>query len=220
MLKQLLKNPIFEGLKEQDLQAILEKNDYLFRKYEKDDIVVHQGDEVAILYIVIKGSVRGEIVNNEGKIVRIDDIKESEDLAIGFLFSKENRFPVTVFANETCELIGFSKGTIFKLLKENDVILHNFLLSISNRVDFLVKKIRFLHFPSIEAKLAMFFLEKQKDEFSVNQTHQQLANLFGVSRPSLSRAISAMNKQGLIESKGKQVRILDPKQLSLLLVKN
>lgn len=220
MIAQILQNQVFKGLSEKDLTELLEKTDYLHRKYKKDEIVVHAGEKVAVLYIVVKGSVRGEITNAEGKVVKIDDLGQSDDLAIGFVFADNNMFPVTVFANEESELIGFSRETIFKLMKENDTILNNFLTSISNRVDFLIKKVKFLHFPSIEAKLAMFFLEHKADEFYLQKTHQQLADFFGVSRPSLSRAISGMNKNGLIESKGKEVKILDKPGLQKILIKS
>ena len=45
----------------------------------------------------------------------------------------------------------------------------------------------------------------------------QLSELFGVARPSVGRAISEMNQEGLIRTSGKQVEILDRPGLEELL---
>ena len=57
----------------------------------------------------------------------------------------------------------------------------------------------------------------QYDVVILDKTHDELAAYFGVTRPSLSRVISELNDEGVLEAKGKQIRIIDRRSLSELL---
>ena len=103
---------------------------------------------------------------------------------------------------------------------KNDKILINFLDMISNSSQFLSEKIKFLNFKTIKGKLAQFILQKAGDntsEIVLKMTQNDLADFFGVTRPSVARALGEMEEEGLIEAKGKNIKILDKKQLGLLM---
>ena len=56
--------------------------------------------------------------------------------------------------------------------------------------------------------------EKQKDTIELKSTQQQLADLFGVARPSLARVFGEMQREGLIRIQKKQITILDKTALN------
>ncbi len=47
-------------------------------------------------------------------------------------------------------------------------------------------------------------------------TQYEIADFFGVARPSVARALGEMEQEGLIAAKGKNIRILNRKKLSAL----
>jgi DNA-binding Lrp family transcriptional regulator len=55
------------------------------------------------------------------------------------------------------------------------------------------------------------------DKFTMPRSQNDLSELFGVARPSLSRAIRELDKDGLIKAEGKQIEIVDKDGLSGLL---
>ncbi|HSH19647.1 MAG TPA: helix-turn-helix domain-containing protein, partial [Draconibacterium sp.] len=78
----------------------------------------------------------------------------------------------------------------------------------------------FLSFKTIKEKVAHFLLQKAGSEFhsvQLKNTQQQLADLFGVARPSLARIFGEMQKEGLIKIERKTVTLLNKKQLNELL---
>ena len=87
---------------------------------------------------------------------------------------------------------------------------------ISNRSQFLSEKIKFLNFKTIKGKLAQFILQAEggKSEIILEMTQNDLADYFGVARPSVSRVIGELEQEGIIITKGKTLRILDKKGLS------
>ena len=208
------------GIPEEECKTLLAKIHYQVRKYDKDEVVVHAADEVKNLLIVLSGSVRGEMIDYSGKTIKIEDIEAPRPLAAAFLFGKDNRFPVTVSANKKAELLSVPVTEFLKLLQFNTRLLKNYLNSISTRAQFLSQKLQFLSFKTIKVKVAHFLLQKADDKyhsFELRSTQQQLADMFGVTRPALARVLSEMQNEELIKIEKKTVTILNKKGLNALL---
>ena len=94
---------------------------------------------------------------------------------------------------------------------------------ISSRAQFLSDKIRFLNFQTIKGKLAHYLLQlesSQQGEIILTKSQEELATLFGVTRPSLGRALRDLHNDGLIEAKAKSILIIDRQGLMALLRKD
>nr|WP_319572389.1 Crp/Fnr family transcriptional regulator [uncultured Draconibacterium sp.] len=216
----LVKSPLFYGIPDEECRALFSKIHYQVRKFEKDAIVVQGGEEVTNLFVVLSGSVRGEMIDYSGKTVKIEDIEAPRPLAAAFLFGKENKFPVTVTANRKAELLAIPVVEFLKLLQMNTRLLRNYLNSISTRAQFLSQKLHFLSFKTIKEKVAHFLLQQAGDRFhsfELKNTQQQLAEMFGVTRPSLARVLGEMQNENLIKIEKKTVTLLDKEGLNSLL---
>jgi CRP-like cAMP-binding protein len=87
---------------------------------------------------------------------------------------------------------------------------------ISNRSQFLSEKIKFLNFKTIKGKLAQYILQKTEQgtkAVKLEITQNDLADYFGVARPSVARALGDMEEEGLIEANGKNIIIIDRQRL-------
>jgi CRP-like cAMP-binding protein len=154
-------------------------------------------------------------------VIKIEDIPAPGALASAFLFGNRKRFPVNVVSVSDGELLIIEKPDFLKLLMRNDIILVNFLDMISNRSQFLSEKIKFLNFKTIKDKLAHYILQKagkEKSSILLDLTQQELAGFFGVARPSVARALGDLEEEGLIEAKGKNIKILNKKGLADLTI--
>lgn len=221
MYNELKECTLFKGLSEEQIVNIFSEISYKEKTYGKDDIVANSDDECRNLLIVIEGSVKGEMVDFSGKTIKIEDIESPRALAPAFLFGKNNRYPVTIVANNNATVLSISKEVFIEMLMSNKRILTNYLNSIANRAQFLSNKIRFLSFNTIKGKIAHFLLQiRQKmktDSFMMPKSQGELSELFGVARPSLGRAIRELDRDGLIKANGKQIQIIDKEGLSGLL---
>ncbi len=221
MVDQLLKTPIFKGLSSGKLELLLASIPHQVKKYRKNDIIACADDEVISLLFVLEGAVKGEMVDFSGKTIKIEDIESPRPLAPAFLFGSNNKYPVNIVANNDVVILSIPRQSLIRLLQQNELVLRNFLDNISNRAQFLSTKIKFLSFQSIKGKIAHYILkEMQKtgsSDIHLPVTQSDLAELFGVARPSVSRAIKEMDREGLIRSKGSNIQILDRDGLSALL---
>lgn len=212
---------LFQGLLSDQVIELLCSISYKEKEYNKEEIVVRSDDEVRQLLIVVSGSVRGEMVDFSGKTIKIEDIYSPRMLAPAFLFGKNNRYPVDIVTNETTTLLAIPKNSFLNLLQTNQKVLANYLNSISNRAQFLSNKIKFLSFQTIKGKIAHYLLQLMKKtgnvEFVLPKSHQELAEMFGVARPSLSRAFRELHAENVIFAEGKYVKILDKDAISAYL---
>ena len=214
----LLSNaPLFRGLTTREIETILSGVPHRIKKFQAGSLLSQSGDPVNSLMVVISGIVKGEMVDYTGRVIKIEDVPAPGALASAFLFGNRNRFPVNVIAVSDGELLLIEKPEFLKLLMRNNIILVNFLDMISNRSQFLSEKIKFLNFKTIKGKLAHFILQKagkERSAINLEMTQNDLADFFGVARPSLARAIGDLEEEGYLEAKGKNIKIIDKKGLA------
>lgn len=210
----LSKSPLFVGLKEGQIKDLLSGVVFQTRAYERGNLIASGGDECRSLMVVLKGSVKGEMIDYSGRVLKIEDIPAPRPLAVAFLFGKNNRYPVTISANESTELLIIPKQSVVSLMQASEVFLTNFLNAVSNRAQFISGKLRFLSFKTLKGKLAHYLMEldlqqNQNGAIHLMRTQEELAGLFGVARPSLSRTLRDLHYQGLIDANGREIKILD-----------
>ncbi len=209
---QLLESPLFKGLEVTDIQTIISGIKHRIRKFPAGALIAQSGEPVDSLVVVIKGTVKGEMTDYAGRVIKIEDIQAPGALAAAFMFGARNQFPVNVSAVSDVELLMIEKPDFLKLLMSNDNVLVNFLNMISNRSQFLSEKIKFLNFKTIKSKLAHYILQKAgsgSKTLILDRTQSDLADFFGVARPSVGRALGDLEEEGYIEAKGKNIRIID-----------
>ncbi len=118
--------------------------------------------------------------------------------------------------------MAINKGDFLNTLLKNDQLQINFLNIISNQTQFLTRKINFLNLKTIKAKIAHYLLNQYKRQnhqmILLPQSQTQLAELFGVTRPSLSRSMNELHHAGIIKIDGKKIELLDIEQLKTNLI--
>ena len=216
----LCQSPIFRGISPDDLRELFSRILYQVKTYQKNELITIGGEICDRLLIIQQGSVKAEMTDYSGKVIKIEDLAAPWPLATAFLFGKENRFPVTVSATSEVEMVSIPKPEFVKLLQMNSLILNNYLNTISSRAQFLSQKLKFLSFKTIRQKIAHFLLEKAGDRLQtveIMQTQGQLAEMFGVTRPSLARALSEMSQEGLIKIDRRSIKIQDKNRMNPIL---
>ena len=212
---------LFRDLKAGQIENLLAQVTFQVKKYSKGDVVVLSGTKLEGLKIVAEGSVKGEMTDFSGKVIKIEDIESPRCLAPAFLFGNNNWYPVDILANNKVTIISIPQHDFIKLLSASEVILRNYLDIVSNKAQFLSSRLKFLSFQSIKGKLAHYLLtfpnKSHDDKLVLDKTQSELAELFGVTRPSLSRALRELDSEGLIEAEGRNISIIDRKGLTSLL---
>ena len=193
MIPALVNNPLFRGITPERLFADLEEISFHTRSYKKGEILAQQGAVCNRLVILTKGSVRGEMIDYSGRLIKVEDIAAPRAIAPLFLFGEENRYPVEVTANEPTEVIELPKSSVLSLFRKNEQFLENYMNLSANYARTLSDKLFFMSFKTIRQKLASYLLrlykQQQQTHITLDRSQQELSDYFGVSRPSLAREL-------------------------------
>jgi len=221
MIEMLLECSLFKGMSAREISEALAAASARIRTYPGDTLIAQAGEEVYHLQIVMEGSVEGEMVDYTGKVIKIEDIHPPRPLAPAFLFGSQNRYPVNITAAGEVRLLSIPRENFLELLQNSKAVLVNFVNIVSNRGQFLSSKIKFLSFTTIKGKLAQYLLDLSRKsgtlQIKLSSSQSQLSELFGVARPSIGRAMSELNREGIIRTEGREVTIIDPEKLMTLL---
>jgi CRP-like cAMP-binding protein len=210
--------PICKNIPVNEREDFLNELNFKTKIFKKGEWIAQQGDVVKSLYILLKGSVKAEMISDSGTVLNIETIYAPNPLAPAFLFAENNQFPVDVVALEDCEIMVISKESVMKQLANNKTFLQEFMAFNSNRTHFLSERLKFLSTKTIKGKLAQYILARaSKTDFTMDMNQTELAEYFGVTRPSLSRSLSEMIDDEIISLKGKKGRILNFTKLRKLI---
>lgn len=218
----LVRSPLFVTVPVQRVAALLEMIEPHTKNYAAGETIAFADDECRYLYVVLSGKVKGEMTDQTGKVIRIEELVPGMPLAPAFLFGQNNRYPVDIVVIENCRLLQLTKESLLNIFQTDVVVLNNFLGLLSNRAQFLTSRIRFLTFQSIKGKIAQYLLKQSErsglNSYELRSSHTELAELFGVTRPALTRAFREMNNEGLITADGKKITLIDIQGLKKLIV--
>ncbi len=211
---------LFAEIDKTEQQAFLTRLVSNKRVVEKGQIVARQGDQIKHLYLLVKGIVRTEMITQEGNSLEIEFIDAVRPLAPAFVFAQNNRFPVDVITIEECHFLLIPKEVWLSEMMRNETLLTNFLQLNSNMTVFLSQKLQMISIKSIKGKLSLFILEhttEEKNQFTLKRNRTQLAEYFGVQRPSLARTMSELVDKGIISIDKRQVTVLKRDELRKVL---
>lgn len=218
---QLSRIALFRGVEVETLEAIFSDLKIREVSFAKGDILALQDEPVNRLIILLQGSVKAEMTDSSGRMVKVEDIQAPNPLAILFLFGHENRFPVQATAREEVRAVVIPKQVILRLLSMNMNVLENYLDLSADFATRLSRKLHFMSFRTIRQKMALYLLELAKndgtDTVRLDKSKAALAQYFGISRPALEREITRMQQEGLLEADGRTFRWSDRQRLAALL---
>lgn len=211
--------PLCSSIPAEQHDSFLRDVRFSVRNYKKNDVIVTQGARYDSLYILIAGEIVTEMAEEKGDFMKIEQIRAPHPMATGFLFSADNRSPVSAVCKVDCSVIVIPRENVYFLMRKYESFMLAFLSYISNKVSFLSEKLRLVSLRTIRAKLAYYLLKESEGEksFRLKTSKESIARLFGVSRPALVKVMMEMAGEGMIDVNRRDIRINDRAALQKML---
>lgn len=209
--------PLFKNMSKEEHDDFLRRNVKAEINFKKGETVVRQGDVINYIYLLVNGVVRTQMITQEGNAVEIEMLEAVTPLAPAFIYANNSKYPVDVITMEPCKFLKISKLDWLNEMIHNERLMINFLTLNSNMAVFLSMKLQMISLKSLKYKLTIFLLEKttpDKNYFILKRSRTQLAEYFGVQRPSLARTIKELEDEGIIKTEGRVVTVIDRDKLA------
>jgi CRP-like cAMP-binding protein len=219
-LAVLATSPLFAGVAVEELEGLLGAADPALRSFARGSILLLAGCAYDSLWILLEGAVSAEMQSFSGKTVRVETIAAPESLASGILFAPDPVLPVTVRAIDDARAAILDREAVLRLCQKDRRILANVLSDAGSRVAALSERFRLLQFATLRERLADWILRQamrgNSDEVILPDSKEKMAESFGVTRPSLSRELGEMARDGLVSVEGRRIAILRREALTEL----
>lgn len=218
MFPILKDSPLFRGLDQQTINALLERVSYTTAIFNHDDCIAKRDMAYSGLMIILKGSVRGEVVDAAGRRRIIDNISAPQLIAPAFLFGGYNRLPIDVIANEDgTEILTLHRGGLFEIMQDNTIVLSNFIDIISNRANYFSRKIYALSVLMLTEKVAALLLSSTVSGDTIPLQIDKMADELDITRHALDQTLTELAKKGYIELSETQIVLRNRKALETLI---
>ncbi|MCB2291150.1 Crp/Fnr family transcriptional regulator [Clostridium sp. CS001] len=204
---------LFKDISFKDIEYLFTKDLYEIKKYKKNSVIYFQNERCTQFDIILNGTIIVQEIDSQGNVLTISNFTVGDVLGGNLLFSHKNFYPMTISSKTDTKILHINKDLVLKLCQSNIIFLNNFLTSISDKTLILTDKIKALSMKTIRQCIIDFLVYESYCQGShivkLQLTKKELAEKFGIQRPSLSRELNKMRKDGLIEYDTHFITIID-----------
>lgn len=202
-------------------ETLFESADWEIKSYRAGETVASTMDDCLHLGILLSGSAEIQNIYPSGKIASLKKLGPWDFFGEAILPKQIHSFPSDIEALEETEILMIRKTALLKAIKQSDPLLENYIGLISGKLLMMNNKIKMLSLETLRKKICWFLLDAHRKqgvlELSIPYTQEELANALGSQRPSVSREINRMQKEGLIAYSRGRIEIKNLSKLHALL---
>lgn len=182
-------------------------------KIPKGETVFMQGDPSRAIYFLKEGIIKVSRINPDGRKLTIDLIEPGEFFGeLCLAGEKERRTIAEAMVTAFCCEIG--KEHIEGYMQKKPDFALKLIKVIGDRRLAMENLLEDMAFMDISARVAALFLKYAENNIvKIPLTHQEIADLTGSTRVSVSRCVSKLRSEGLIETDGERIRLVDSDML-------
>ena len=208
-LPLLQSTTLFSGLSAEELQALLTRLGAVERSFGRGEVLVLAGAPSRRVGVVLSGELEAYRPGPEGARVPITRV-EPGGVFGDVLGGSSLASPVTVLAATACEvlLVPYEQLLLSDGSPAHQRVLQNLVRTISDKYFLLSRRVDLLVLKSLRAKVCAYLLNESERAGSL-----QLADYLNCDRSALSRELSLMQKDGLLDTFKSSFKLLDPDAL-------
>ena len=206
---------IFSDLTDSELKSIQEL--CKTRKYPKNSMIILEEEMGDVVFIVMSGTVKITRVNDEGKEVILAMLGSGEVFGEMAILDGESR-SANALSQENCEVVTINREDFLNLLKTNNKVSLNLMTEFAIRLRKSDQQIEALSLDDAEHRIGVSILNLAEELGVIRQGvvtvdnlpyQQDIANMAGTSRETVSRVMKIFEDRGLITKTGHKLSIPD-----------
>ena len=209
---------IFWDLNKDELGHIADK--MVAKHFENGNYIFLEDSEGEQCFFVLEGSVKVTRLSKDGREVILAMLNEGDFFGEMSLLDGESR-SANVIALEKTKVLTLDRNDFIAVVNDYPQIAVQLLKELARRLRKSDRQIASLSLSDAEKRIALCIIRFadeqgviQNGKVSIPKTpiQQDIANMAGTSRETVSRALGLLEKEDLIERNGRELIILDYKK--------
>ena len=210
--KVLSSHSLFSCFSEETLHTLISKQRYLVKEYGKDQMIYLQGESCTTLAVLLEGRVSIQNLGTERQVFTVQMLNVGDVYGATLLFSSSSCYPLSVVSLMGSRILHLSKALVLSLCKEDIAFTTSLLRIVSDRAYALTATITNISCKTLRENLLAYLryeaVRQQSKVIMLEISKTELAERLGVQRTSLSRELSKMREDGLIQFEAKMISLL------------
>lgn len=207
--------PIFSELDDDIIEKLASLG--RIREYDKDAIIFLENETGNAMFIIIEGKVKVSRISDDGREVILSILDEADFFGEMALLDGQAR-SANIISIEKSKLFIIQRKDFIDLLAQHPNVSVSLLQELTKRIRIADMKIKSLSLKDAEGKVASVILQLADDMGKIRHgaveierlpMQQDLANMAGTSRETISRVMNTFKKKGFIELDGNKLKIMD-----------
>lgn len=220
--KALKQCSLFRNFSEDVIDSMLLKCNYHVQSYSKGESIALEDDDIKSIGIILLGSIEVQKLFPSGRFLTMSKLSQGDIFGEVIIFSKRKTYPATITSAAKSKVLYIDKNDILQLCSSEDKFLQAFMGQLSNKILMLNKKVTLLSHQSIREKIANYLLNLYSEQKNLTiklvQNKKEIAESFGIPRPSLSRELIKMKDEGILDFEKNIIRVHDIELLENILM--
>ncbi len=185
------------------------------RTYHRGEVLFHEGDPGASLFIVETGHLVVRTTTDAGDVVTLDIAGPGDVIGEMALVRASNVRSATVAAIDDCVTRVFTREAFDALLRDHPGVSNALTALVAERVDKLTRKLSEALFLPVDRRVARRIWQVAatfggpEAGTRVPLTQHDVADLVGATRPTVNQSLKKLEGRGAIELYRGGVRIAD-----------
>jgi CRP-like cAMP-binding protein len=192
------------------------------RKFERGECLFHQGDRGDGVLLLLDGRVKVCLIGCSGQKTMLRIHLPGSLIGMSALGALQVR-DATATALEAVTTVELTLADMQAVLLEDSALGLRVMRMLLDRLADLHSRLADLQAASVDQRLARVLLALgQRDPIAaatptISLTHEDLSNMVGARRPTVTSALNRFVHDGLIEKCGRNIVVRDPERLTRLL---
>jgi CRP/FNR family transcriptional regulator len=173
-----------------------------FRETISDEVIVHVGDELKMIPVLISGSIKISRENNEGNELLLYYIESGDTCAMTLqCCSTKSNSQIKATSMEPSEIFMFPAEMMEYLMDKYKSWREFILTSYHTRLTEIMETVDAIAFLKLDERLLKYLTDQAKllGTLEIHHTHQQIADDLHSSRVVISRLLKQLENNGIIE---------------------
>ena len=176
--------------------------------YDRSGIIFSEGDKGDTLHIIVKGSVKITKYTKEGRTKTLAVLKEKDGFGEMALLTEEAR-SATVESLEKTITLSITKEKFEFLIKKEPSISLQIIKTLCHRLARADRDIKNLALGDAKTRVACVLVDFKGEAEEIKLTHQEIADMAGLTRETTTRTLKQMANDGAIETRNRKINIKD-----------
>ncbi len=192
------------------------------KEYRKGQLIFQEGDPGKGFYVVASGRIKVFKISPEGKEQILHIFGPGEPFGEAAVFARRP-FPASAASLEDSAILFLPRSAFVEILAADPALSMNMLGILSARLRAFASMIEQLSLRDVAGRLSAYLIllsERQqgRDELTLDMTKAQLASYLGTIPETLSRVLSKMSAQNILQVDGSRIALEDRQALEELAV--